>query len=233
MGLYRSHVVVKPETIQAIATQQLNDTSQWHTIVEMNDLYYPYIVPTNAEKMKNPEHLVTYGDRIMIPTLNQLADTSLDTLTKMDRQDVYDMSLGMDIQLDLGKPKGIDDRYAYMTKAKNENDVTVAKGIDNLKQSIRLRLLTRYGTLMYVPMYGSHLLDMLGEKMNADAVEQIKIEIKRTVKTDSRVSDVDITDFLVPDGRSFFCIMTVTPLDEDDAFELFIEKAQDAKIKIG
>ena len=41
-----------------IAFKLYRDMEQWHTLVNLNHLEYPYIVDTPQEKMGNPEHLL-------------------------------------------------------------------------------------------------------------------------------------------------------------------------------
>ena len=238
MAVYKQHTIQAGESLQLIATQKLGDTSRWYEIAQLNHLIYPYIVATPKEKLASPEHLKTRGDKIYLPsenTLDALGTNNFGEINRMSGNDsVYDNTLGMDIKMDMDTPlHGIDDGIAWARGETNHVALDRVIGIDNLKQSISFRLLTRYGTLPFHPNYGTHLLDMIGEPLNDDRVELVKIEILRTIKTDSRVNNATITEFEVPDGNSFFCMVDITPLDEDQAFKLFLERAKQGMLQIG
>lgn len=235
MAVYRTHVITKPETVQAIATQQLGDVTRWEEIVQLNDLVYPYIVGTNTDKMSNPLHLLTYGDKIYLPEKNRISDLDPDTAIADTKQQIYDMSLGMDLSLkvdyDHGQ-NGLNDGIAYLEADKSHHDIVTTYGIENLKQSIERRLLTRYGTLMYHPNYGSYMLDMIGQNITTSTVEKLKLEILRTAKTDGRVSNAKLKDFEL-DGTSFICILKITAVGLKESFEMFVERAQDGTMRTG
>lgn len=232
MAYHRSHVISSDETVQDIATQQLGDTRLWTKIVELNDLVYPYIVPSAEYKLDNPEHLMMVGDVIQLPTLNSLSDLSVTTMGVDGKKTAYDSALGMDLGLTIENPAGLDDEIAYLTPQEDRNDIATVVGIKNLKQSISMRIFTRYGTLAYHPNYGSHVYDFIGEALNPDNIELLKIELARVAKTDGRVKQAEVTKFYAS-GHSFFAVLDITPLGEVDAFEMFVEKAQNGNVRMG
>lgn len=219
-----THVIQRGETLQDIATQQLHDVTRWVELKDLNNLVYPYIVDTNEEKIKDPEHLLTWGDLIALPTDNTLDRIDVNQYSKLEVQEKYDIAMGMDLGLDF-LDDNAEDNEAFLTPNKGETDLKVRSGLDNLRQSLRLRLMTRYGSLPYHPNYGTHLLDFVGEKMNPDTVQRIRIELVRTVKTDSRVQEASVDNWKVPDGRNFFGEITVVPRGTKDEFQLFIQLA--------
>lgn len=232
MAYYKTHVIAADETIQDIATHELGDITVWTKIVALNNLYYPYIVATREAKLANPEHLLTVGDVIKLPSLNLVTALNPNTLDLAGRTDAYDMAMGMDLGLTIEHGRGLDDSIAYLTLDHTQGDLTTVKGEANLRQSIKMRMLTRYGSLPYHPNYGSHILDFIGQLVNDDTVALLKLEIERTAKTDKRVATATVSDLEVPDGRRFFAVLKITPIGEDEAFEMFLENAQNGEVKM-
>ena len=234
MALYKTHVITKGETVQDIATQQLGDVTRWTELVTLNNLVYPYIVATNKEHIKDIDHLLTIGDRIKLPIENSINQMDINQYSKPEIEEIYDISMGMDIavQVHPDYSRGAIDELAYMYPDKKHQDLAKVSGIANLRQSLQMRLMTQYGTLPYHPTYGTHLLEMIGEKLNDDLVERIKIEILRTIKTDTRVSDAKINQYQA-NGNSFFAQVEITPRDETDEFNLFVDLANTGQIRFG
>lgn len=231
MGYYKTHIIQNPENLQMIATQELKDTTRWYELVTLNDLVYPYIVATAQEKLKNPEHLLTYGDRINLPTVNQLKDMLQNpddyavNNPFLNKDSVYDDTLGMDIKMTMANANPLDDQIAWLTQARTGHlQLKKVTGLNNLKQALAFRLLTRYGTLPLHPTYGSHMLDMIGDKLDKTSLSLISTEILRTIKTDTRVDDVKVNSMSIPDGRSFYMAFTVTPINIQDAFNLYVQR---------
>ena len=231
MAYQRTHVISADETIQDIATQQLQDISRWTEIVELNDLVYPYIVSAK-DKLKNPEHLMAIGDIIKLPSINSIRDLSVDTMEPDGKKIAYDTSLGMDLGLIIENSTGLDDNIAYLTEEEDRSDIKTVKGLYNLKQSITMRIFTRIGTLPYHPNYGSHIYDYIGKPLNPDTVALLKIELARATKTDGRVKKASVSEFYA-DGNSFFAVLEITPLGETESFEMFVEKAQNGNVRMG
>lgn len=233
MKYYTTHTIAKPETLQDIAAQKLGDVTRWVELKDLNDLVYPYIVGTDAEKEANPEHLMTWGDVLKLPTINPINAYDLNYYADRRAEEGYDASFGMDMAVDF-LPNGSSDNFAYLPGQQHPwSDIGVVKGIANLKQSLELRLMTRKGSNLYHPNYGSYLLDMIGEKLNEDLVARIRIEIVRTVKTDRRVDTAAVNKWLVPDGKSFYGEIEVQPRDRDVQFQIFISLANSGQITFG
>ena len=55
MSAYKHYVIQEGDTIQTIAFKLYRDMEQWHTLVNLNHLEYPYIVDTPQEKMVGKE----------------------------------------------------------------------------------------------------------------------------------------------------------------------------------
>jgi len=233
VSIYRKYLIKQGDTIQNIAFIMLNDIDRWEDIVTLNDLEYPYIVQTNAERMENPEHLRTLGDEVLIPndgaTLEEIEKRNL-TLSNKGRiaNNYYDMTMGMDMYLDVSKG----DRREFIGQlVGNNRDVATVTGINNLRQSLVLRLLTRYGTLYRHPNYGSRIPNYIGKPIESNTLQDITTEAKRTITTDERVKTVKIAQ-AVADRDTIYMEFYITPLNEDEAFTLFLYRAEDGDIHI-
>lgn len=234
MSLYRKYLIKQGDTIQNVAFIMLNDIDRWTDLVTLNDLEYPYIVKTNEERIKNPEHLRTVGDTLLIPNDNAtIEDIEKRNLTLANKgkiaNDYYDMTMGMDLYLDVSN--GNRREFIGQLVNDNKNDIEVVKGIDNLRQSLLLRLLTRKGTLYRHPEYGSTIPNILGKTIGETTLQDVVIEFKRCMTTDERVSKVTVTDSEVT-GDSIYLEAEIVPLSKEDAFSLFIYRAEDGKITI-
>lgn len=234
MSLYRKYLIKQGDTIQNVAFIMLNDIDRWTDIVTLNDLEYPYIVQTNEDRINNPEHLRTVGDTLLIPNDSaNIIDIEKRNLTLANKgkiaNDYYDMTMGMDLYLDVSD--GNRKEFIGQLVNDNKNDIAVVKGIDNLRQSLILRLLTRKGTLYRHPEYGSTIPNILGELIKETTLQDAVTEFKRCITTDERVSKVSVTESEVT-GNSIYIEAEISPLSKDAAFSLFIYRAEDGKITI-
>lgn len=233
LAYYLKHTIKQGENLQIIANKLLGDITKWIDIATLNDLQYPYIVATNQEKLTNLNHLVTYGDQINLPNqLNQVSDLNYDTFNPVEAKDIYDSTMGMDIGLEI--PYGEDTEDILSMYAQPDgHDIGTVTGIQNLKDSIRRRLLTEYGSLLYHPNYGTHLTQMIGEKINSVLEADLKVEILRTIDTDPRVADAQIVDWESAGNNGFICVVSILPHDEETQFEMFIEHANEGSFAVG
>lgn len=192
MARYKKHVVRYGETMQSIASLELGNVSDWITIAKYNQLEYPYIVDTDAAKVKNVEHLVTIGDFIIIPQDTELAQSDLVNMTLQDKDEISKLALGEDLSM-VDFPK----RYAdhgtqdsiLQLNGNNRGDLSTLYGAENVRQSIIAHLLTPKGALILHPDYGSDLHNLF-IKGNATTVNMIDDEISRTMLTDGRIEGV-------------------------------------------
>ena len=182
MARYSKHYVSFGDTIQGVAHTSTGDVSNWREIVRYNNLRYPCIVDTVAEKMENPEQLVTVGDHLIIPFESELSDFNPQALNIGDRDTVTDLVLGID--LDIGTEN-------FHLEADSKGDLAVVRGHENLKQAIIMNLLTPRGTLLLHPEYGSNIHEMFGKATAQNAII-IENDIVSTIKTDTRVVRVNV-----------------------------------------
>ena len=225
MTRYKTHIISQGETIQSIAQLEIGDINSWRDIVVQNDLQYPYIVDTTAEKLTNIEHLVTWGDKLIIPIVTSLLnDIDPNKLSKKDQEFILSVALGRDLNT-LANPKELnkygtsDELVALSDNLKG--DVDTVYGVDNVKQSTIMRLSTARGSLLLHAEYGSDL-HLLFKKATYEQMQVISIEIIRTVLSDTRITTCTLNTQYIKDNK-YYGEYTVTIQDLDASFKLFIE----------
>lgn len=197
----KRHEIRYEETMQSISQHHYGSTDNWVDLIEFNDLEYPYIVGTTEEKKENLEHLVTYGDTIIIPINSSLTDYNLYKINKKDQQEMLDLSFGMDIDMLTGNEEyaskhGTSDEILGMSHSDDHRDLRVAKGIDNMKQVLSARLLTARGSLLTHPDYGSDLHLLFGKAIPEQAL-LIEQEVMRCLTIDKRVRSVRLEGYTI------------------------------------
>lgn len=72
-------------------------------------------------------------------------------------------------------------------------DLTLAKTEENIAQSIKNRLNTRYGEFdLFYDEYGSFLTKFLGWRRNKETLKFMEMEITNTLTQDVRFQDIDV-----------------------------------------
>lgn len=195
------HEVMYGETMQTISQKHYGVTDNWIDLIEFNDLEYPYVVETMEEKKKNLEHLVTYGDTIIIPIESDLVDYNLYKISKKDQKEMLDLSFGKDLDMITGNEEGINehgtsDEILGLSNSEDYGDIRIAKGIDNMKQVLTARLLTARGSLMTHPNYGSDLHLLFGKAIPEQAI-LVEQEVMRCLTVDTRVKAVSLDKYVI------------------------------------
>ena len=208
--------------------------SQWRTLVELNNLKYPYIVDSPEKVLKDPEHLKCWGDRLLLPNnTNDVVRANRaklkDTNTSYYRNQHYDAVLGNDIKLDLRTDVTLDEQRGVLVS--NGRDLDTVDGIYNLKQSLIMRMLTRKGTLYRHPNYGSTLPDMLGKPLSSTLLHDIVTEVQRVISTDTRVQSAEVTNSRI-NYNSVFISVSVIPIGYDSAFDLYIYRSENGDLSL-
>jgi hypothetical protein len=202
MARYKTHIIVYGDTPQIIAEREMGDVSQWIKLVSSNNLHYPYIVDTDEEKSVDPNHLVTLGDTIIIPIEKTLADVDTNRLSKHDKKELVDIVLGSDLQLDLYQHKedihGTDDGILELT-GNGKGDIKLAKGLENIKQMLLLRLLTPKGSLPLHPDYGSDIQEIIGNKNTVETANMLNTTIENCLDADSRILNSALDRYTIDD----------------------------------
>lgn len=236
MTIYNKYVVKQGDTLQKIANYELGDISQWVTLRDMNDLEYPYIVATPQLKSANYNHLLTVGDILYLPTFQK--DTNVSninnlTLSTYDREEMYDTTMGRDLKVSLDVNGLFDESDCILDfdSHKGYPDYQTVAGLDNLKQSLILRIFTRQGALVLHPEYGSTFIDYIGTTVDKDNMELAKTELLRAVTSDGRVEQAE-ADYTFLDYNSVCFDLAVTPVSEDKQIKIYISIMEDGTVTI-
>lgn len=193
MARYRKHIISRGDTMQSIAQKYAGRTDYWKKIVEYNDLKYPYLVDTTKERQDRPENVLTIGDTIIIPIEQNILDVESSSLGNRDKDLVTKLSLGVDLSGTGGDKRyqqhGTRDEVFELT-GDGKGDIALAAGVENIRQAVIARLITRRGSLINNPNYGSELETLLGKPVNSMTLKLVDDEIVRTIKKDGRISEV-------------------------------------------
>lgn len=197
MTRYLKYTITQNDTIQGIAERATGDYSNYEQIISYNDLRYPFIVDTPQEKLQDVEHLVTTGDKIILPFPLDEISFDTNTMPRKDESNIVDMALGTDVALSTnevisgnwGSWNGI-----FELTDNGKGDIGTNTGIDNLKQAINTRLLTEKGSLVMHPTYGTALADDFGLPVQ-DVSPIINNDISQAILTDPRVTSCNCTNY--------------------------------------
>jgi phage baseplate assembly protein W len=235
MVQFKQHIVRYGETIQSIAQDELGDMTQWIALAQFNSLRHPYIVDTVAEKLNNPDHLVTIGDTLLIKLDNSATSnliSNLSTATSYDQEEIMALALGKDLDI-LPLPKNIGspgyDAQVFEMKSDGKGAIATKRGIENLKQSLYIRIITPQGSYVGHPEYGSKVDMYLGLKNTEENASLIDIEIERTMRTDSRVKNVVCNGHTVS-GNTYSSVFTVTSYSLNEAFQMVMSSINNGPI---
>lgn len=234
MSSYKHYVIKQGDTLQTIAQKLYSDIGEWRMLVNLNHLHYPYIVSTPQRKMNDPEHLLTYGDKLLLPNDGRTYEEAnqnkiIQSNTPYYQPDYYDTTLGMDIQLNISTDVPLTDQLGVLEA--NQSDLHTVTGVENLKQSLINRILTRRGTLLFHPNYGSQLLNMLGRPMNRALLTDAAHELSRTITTDTRVAKCTVDKSLLTYDDIFLNAL-VTPINYDTAFNIYLYRSKNGQFSI-
>jgi len=227
MVQFKKHVISYGDTIQSIAQDELGDMTQWVALAQFNNLRHPYIVDTVEEKLKNPDHLMTIGDTLLIKVDNDATGDlimNLSNATTYDQEEIMALALGKDLDIlplphNIGSP-GYDSQVLEM-KGDGKGGIATKRGIENLKQSLYIRLITPQGSYVGHPLYGSRVDMYLGMKNTEDNAMLIDLEIERTLRTDGRVKNVVCNGHTVS-GNTYTASFTVTSYSLQEAFQFVV-----------
>lgn len=70
-------------------------------------------------------------------------------------------------------------------------DTATVTGLSNVRQSIRSRLLTKYGALSTRPTFGNTALTLLGERYRVGFLLKVRGELQKTILSEQRIESVD------------------------------------------
>jgi phage baseplate assembly protein W len=237
MARFKKHIISYGETMQSIAQQELGDMSRWIEIAQFNNLRHPYIVDTVEEKKTNPEHLLTIGDTVLVRLSDDAQSellTSLKRTSEYDQDEIYALALGKDLDI-LPPPKGFGepgwDSEVLELKGNGRGSIATKRGIENLKQSLYVRLITPLGSYLGHPRYGSNVHMYLGRKNTEENAALLDIEIERTLRTDGRVTSVEKIGHRL-DGHSYTAAFKVYSITLEEAFTFIVAHSGNGPLKL-
>jgi hypothetical protein len=226
MAKFKKHIISYGDTIQSIAQQELGDMSRWIEVAQFNNLRHPYIVDTVEQKLTNPDHLVTIGDTVLVRLAEDSQSeliTSLKRTSEYDQEELFALALGKDLDI-LPAPRGFGqpgwDSEVFEMKGNAKGALATRRGVENLKQSLYVRLITPIGSYLGHPRYGSKIHMYLGKKNTPENATLLDIEIERTIRTDGRVTGVDKVGHILK-GNSYSVAFKVYTISLEEAF-LFV-----------
>lgn len=203
----------------------MSSVYDWLELVDYNNLKYPYIVETTAEKKKDPERLVTYGDTLVIPQEADLAsDIDPNDLGNHDKEFLMSLALGRDLAMATNpqeyNKRGTSDEIFELSH-NTHGDILTYWGTDNIKQASIARLMTPKGSLMLHPEYGSNLHLLFG-KATREQMKLIQNEVIRTVKTDTRVNACNLIDHWIEEDH-YVGQYEATAMDTQAQFDFVVQ----------
>jgi phage baseplate assembly protein W len=209
--------------------------SRWVELAQFNNLKHPYIVDAVNDKMENPDHLVTVGDTLLI----QMDSTSQSSVTnnvrrnsEYNQEELYALALGKDLDLlpipESNKDISHDSEVLEM-KGNDLGDIATIKGVENLKQSLFIRLITPKGSYLGHPSYGSKVYKYLGKKNTEENATLLDLEIERTLRSDKRVTHVMFNRHEIKEN-TYSTSFTITATSVEEAFEFVISAQNDGPI---
>lgn len=229
MPRFKKYVITYGDTLQLIAEREMKDVSYWFDLATANNLKYPYIVDTPEEKAKDLNHLVTIGDTIIIPKESTLADINPDILSNHDKLSLEDIVLGNDLKVssvdsDI-EAHGAEDELLGL-QGNGRGDIDLARGVNNVVQMIKLRLLTAKGSLILHPDYGSDLQKMIGKRNSSETADELNAIIEENLEQDSRVKSAKNDKYAYNDTY-YYSVWTIELQDFDTYFKLIIQRDND------
>jgi phage baseplate assembly protein W len=133
------------------------------------------IVTIHDDPAESYTYVLKTGDILRIPTENSQAISSIGTFATDSPTD----SLGADILIDIVGQISFD--------GQGGNDISVSSGYNNVRQSLRSRLSTPYGSLILQPEYGNKALNSLGSAYSLNLLEEIRLLCTECAYDDPRV----------------------------------------------
>lgn len=188
MSNYVVHTVTDGDTLQSIAFKY---GVNWQDIAELNGLESPYIdTAIEFNESRYNDTVAKLGSKLIIPsqglTYNKKSNNSAN--------EIAEYALGVDLDLftyELGEHFNVVNLEIKGELTEDKGDVKLARGLQNLKQQLILKLGVVKGTLPLHPEFGSYLVTYIGTKVTPQLLIKTKLEVQETLLSDPRVLRVD------------------------------------------
>jgi hypothetical protein len=168
------------DTIESLALSGMGDSSLWKTLAEYNNLAYPYIYITDPNNPLDtqPEKTLGVGMSIAFPQFVSSNSVGMVLGKTGNGPGSLTYTFGRDLVLDENNDILFD----------SDGELVTVDGLDNLIQSIKLRLGVYEGELIKHIDYG--LPNLLGYRSMSFIVGYATNALKSTIMGDSRIKDV-------------------------------------------
>lgn len=176
------------ESLQQLAARELGDAARWVDIVNLNGLMPPYVTEDSAVAAAG--NVALYGAMLLVPSSIPQASSTTNP----------DLIFEVDVRLNNGH-----------LVAEN-GDFSIVNGIANLSQSLRHRIVTEMGDLVYHQEYGCMVRKVLGAVNGNVANIMAASYVRDAVADDPRVKDVTYTTAKV-EGDKITVDVEVVPID--------------------
>jgi 6-phosphogluconolactonase (cycloisomerase 2 family) len=144
--------------------------------------YYPsgtiFSIHDNPEQFNT--RIVQTGSTLLLPTL---ASQQVNFIINTKNPSQFVSSLGTDME--------IDDTGQLVFDVAGSGDISSITGLNNLKQALLSRLLTKVEDLKTQPQYGNSALAMIGSKYSVNFLLGLKSELIQSIQQDPRVYSID------------------------------------------
>ena len=176
------YALASGDTLPSLAARFLGDARRWRHIADTNDLLYPYIDDSGLPGTKG------IGD-VILPSNSTAPASVLRTPVVGPQPDVSAEERVLGVDLLLARCEGPGDRFDLVVdKASGNEDISVVKGIPNLKQALLTRLRTERGTDLLYRNVGVDTI--VGSAIPAIDEDQIQTKFSQAIEADPRISSV-------------------------------------------
>lgn len=163
---FRFVEIRRADTLQAIAARELGDAARWYELIALNSLVPPYLTDDANEAAAG---VLLSGSMIRVPAPLPVVSTTTDPDRVFER----------DVMID-----------AHGALAIKDGDFDVASGRANLRQTLRNRLDTDRGELIFHGGYGSLVRRLIGA-VNGPTAGLLAAQYARSaVLADPRIKQV-------------------------------------------
>jgi hypothetical protein len=187
------------DTIESLALSGMGSVDSWKTLAEYNNLAYPfiYITDPNNPLDTQPEKTLGVGMTIAYPQLTSSNQDSMVLGKTSVGPSTTTYAFGRDFLLDENNDILFDSNHELVT----------VEGLDNLVQSIKIRLGVYEGELVKHTNYG--LPNLLGYRTMSFIIGYASQALRATILSDDRIKDVTNVQVTIQDDvLSYSCDVT-------------------------
>ena len=183
---WRTASIKENDTIHRLALRELGTAEKWADIVALNGLRPPYLGVSESQGV------LPYGGTILLPIYRA------DSVAEITDPFLTDILL--------------DEDGFIMTDG--NGDIATVSGVENLKQALKMRVVSRKRQLLFHPDYGCWAYSLIGSVIRNSVAQLAKFYAESAMREDWRISGIENTDtYLIKDSVSL--VSTVIPVSGD------------------